>query len=118
MTRSILLLFACAGLAGCATTAAPLAAVASAGAGAAAGAAVTHGSVLGAGAGAVIAGGVAGIAVSRGNEAYRRGLDDGYVLGASDTVKRLYWALQMQQKGTTRESGNDLLHRALEGEGQ
>ena len=80
---------------GCATGASPgTPAVIGAATGASAGAAVSHGSPLGAAAGGVV-GSVAGLAISASKAAaYQRGLDDGYLQGSSDAVKRLYWAKQ------------------------
>lgn len=57
------------------------------------------GTAIGAGVGAL------GTALALGDdkETYQRGVDDGYVLGDSDSVKRLYWskqALEQKKAGT------------------
>jgi len=36
---------------------------------------------------------------------YRNGVDDGYVLGAADAVKRLYWAKQALESPASRGAG-------------
>jgi len=36
---------------------------------------------------------------------YRNGVDDGYVLGAADAVKRLYWAKQSMEASGDRTAG-------------
>ena len=63
-------------------------------AGAAVGAAVGHGNPLVSAAGAAVGAGAGAWASNSVKAAYQRGLDDGYLQGSSDAVKRLYWEKQ------------------------
>ena len=71
-----------------------------AGAGAGAGALLAPGKPLAAAGGAAL--GVAGVAAVGHSmaSAYQQGLDDGYLIGSSDAVKRLYWAKQALERRT------------------
>lgn len=47
-------------------------------------------------------------------KAYLRGLDDGYRLGSSDAIKRLYWAKQANERPPSDETGMALLREVVE----
>lgn len=47
------------------------------------------------------------IALGEDREVYQRGLDEGYMLGSADSVKRLYWAKQdLERQRASVGSGN------------
>ena len=83
-------------------------------AGASAGAALGKGRSVSSAGGALVGGAVGawgGYSVSR---AYQKGVEDGYLLGSSDEVKRLYWAKQAQERGAGETTGMALLRAVLE----
>ncbi|AHF95006.1 hypothetical protein OPIT5_00285 (plasmid) [Opitutaceae bacterium TAV5] len=59
------------------------------------------GTLIGAGAGAL----GSMLVLGEDGEVYRRGLDEGYILGSSDAVKRLYWSKQALEKPTGQSEG-------------
>ena len=90
------------------------------GAGAAAGAGAGYlvgRNAQGAAAGAIV--GAAGTALAMGedSDAYRRGVDDGYVQGSSDAVKRLYWSKQALEARDGAEPSGALRYYVWEEEG-
>jgi len=68
------------------------------GLGAYAGAAAGHGSALASAAGGTAGALLVSYAESKQQQAYQAGADEGYLLGSSDAVKRLYWAKQALEK--------------------
>jgi len=82
---------------GCSIVHTPTGTVLMSGGGAAVGAALARGRPIGAAAGAMLTGEALSFATNREHEAYEKGVSDGYALGESDAVKRLYWAKQLAE---------------------
>ena len=91
----------------------PLSGAVAAGAGAAAGSVIAPGKPLAAAGGA--AAGLLGVTAvdQAASGSYQRGLDDGYLIGSSDAVKRLYWAKQALERKAP-EAGAPTLEGLLE----
>jgi hypothetical protein len=53
---------------------------------------------VGAGVGALVGGVTTALLLGEDNEVYLRGVNEGYVMGSSDAVKRMYWLKQAMEK--------------------
>jgi hypothetical protein len=62
--------------------------------------------VAGAAVGGVAGAGLTALALGEDKEVYQRGVDDGYVSGSADAVKRLYWAKQALEAPSTSLTDN------------
>ena len=113
MKAALLVLAACL-LAGCAADSSGTWAAEGAVAGAAAGAAAGRGSVVASSAGALAGGALGALAASSQRRSSLRAFDDGYLLGSSDAVKRLYWARQTAERPKGQDEGMTLLRRMLQ----